>query len=72
MGVLIKQIIMLEFSLLGSCFPGQVSKSEYFILAICQLGAACGTLKFLDEGCWKRKKLYGKDGVMLNFSREGC
>lgn len=60
----IKQIITLEFSLLGSCFLGQDGKSEYFLLAISQLEAAYGTLKSLDERCCKYKNLYGKDDIM--------
>lgn len=58
----INQMLTLEFGLLGSCILGQVSKSEYFIPVIYQLGAAFGTLKSLDEKCWKYKNLYGKGG----------
>lgn len=56
------QMLTLEFGLLGSCFLGQVCKSEYFIPVIYQLGAAFGTMKSLDEKCWKYKNLYGEGG----------
>lgn len=58
----INQMLTLEFGLLGSCILGQVCKSEYFIAVIYQLGAACGTLKSLDEKCWRYKNLYGEGG----------
>lgn len=65
----IKSMLTLEFGLLGGCILGQVCKSEYFILVIYQLGAAFGTLKSLDERCWKYKNLYG-EGSKCRFPTE--
>lgn len=48
----------------------RICKCECFILAIYQLEAAYGTLKSLDERCWKYKNPYGKNGIMRNPSRE--